>query len=143
MEYPEKLENRDPRNKLHLREAYDIMLALGEVTMTQRAKQEVKAAGLFVPDKIMESDVVPDDANAVVGAFYFHDSGLYFPDNIVCMCITCGDALQVRPELESNKSKAMCCFCAADEMLKEYHETAKADDMLLIKDDTETKNQSE
>ena len=117
---PRLLLNRDPRNEAHLQAVRDLFETIGHFSATQRTIDELALLGLrpFKKTKVWKKRLGKHDA--VVGAFFFLDRGVHYPDNVIATCRDCKAPLQLRPETAASRAPKLCLFCTADELLKEH-----------------------
>jgi len=112
---------RDPRNPRHIAAALRLIMRLSpESFMTRRTSAELRALGISPKMRVAR----PSNMDAVIGGFFFLDVGKIFPDNVLVTCAKCRTALQIRPHANFKVPK-LCCFCAVDAMLTDYHAKSK------------------
>ena len=119
---PRVLVARDPRNPQHCRAALRLLLECGTVISSVKTAQELAVFSLKLSQRVLVSEPGTMQYDYVVGAHYFLDEGLMFADNVIVTCTVCRQALQLRPHAPTKS--VMCCFCAADRVLKEYWQKA-------------------
>lgn len=119
MDVPKVWLDRDPRNQRHVRAAMELFAELDQDTFTtKRTVDELAELGIKLGKNIKIKKRIPCESD-VIGGFFFLDTGLFYPDNVMVTCSTCHAALQIRPRTNV-RGRKLCCFCALDEALKEY-----------------------
>ena len=117
---PRVLVERNPRNSAHVRAAYDLIASIAGAYATEQTFREVRSLGLKVKN-LKKLRRRPGKDEVMVAAFFFLEQGLLISDNILCTCKSCGAALQIRPHSNVGCT-VLCCFCTADQALKDYWE---------------------
>jgi hypothetical protein len=125
MKFPRKLVDRDPRKQEHVAAALKLLIAVvGKPTITARTQGEMRTLLGADADDVMAgcpvTATVPSDNNVtLLGALFFFEQGLLFPDNILVACKACKTPLQIRPESLLARDR-YCVFCATDQVLADY-----------------------
>lgn len=108
--------DRDPRNRDHLKAAYELVARLSEIYATEKTFKEL--AGFDIPKNVKKLKRHPK-VHVVIGGFFHLDEGLQVAENVICTCADCRAPMQIRPHSNTGNT-VLCCFCYADRVLKEY-----------------------
>ena len=110
--------DRDPHNADHINAAFQLITTLSDSYVTEHTAKELNAAGVAVPKGVKKWKRLRKH-DAMIGAFFYLERGLLFPDNIICTCADCRIPIEIRPHSNVG-STVLCCFCTVDRVIKGY-----------------------